>query len=76
MKLTDILIPGFAVAFLIIGVDQGIRVGFSHAYWAFMIALVLFFVHNLRRNRAAAEKPEAPEKSRKTGSSRKGRRTR
>jgi hypothetical protein len=51
MKLPDILILSAAVAFLIIGIDQIMKVGFANGYWAIMIALVFFFYFNYRRNR-------------------------
>lgn len=51
MKLIDILIISASVVFLIIGIDQIITLGFAKAYWAVMLALILFFVFNLRRRR-------------------------
>ncbi len=51
MKLGHILLLGLTLAFLIIGVDQSIKLGFSQAYWAFMIALVTFFAYTLIRSR-------------------------
>jgi hypothetical protein len=56
MKLADILLLGLTLAFLIIGIDQSIVLGFSHAYWAFMLALITFFWFTLRKSR----KPSAP----------------
>jgi hypothetical protein len=51
MKLPDIILLSLAVGFLIIGIHQTMTVGFSNAYWAIMLALVLFFFLNLRRNK-------------------------
>ena len=51
MKIVDIIILSLSVVFLIIGIDQIIVLGFSHGYWAIMIALVLFFVYNLRKRK-------------------------
>jgi hypothetical protein len=51
MKLADILILSIAIVFLIIGIDQVMKNGIADAYWAFMLALVLFFVFNLRRRK-------------------------
>jgi hypothetical protein len=51
MKLPDVILPSLAVVFLIIGIDQIITVGFGDAYWALMLALVFFFVYNLRRRK-------------------------
>ena len=51
MKLPDILILSAAVAFLIIGIDQIMKVGFANGYWAMMIALIFFFLFKLRRGR-------------------------
>jgi hypothetical protein len=51
MKLPQIVILSLAVVFLIIGIDQIIVLGFGQGYWAIMIALVFFFVFNLRRQK-------------------------
>lgn len=51
MKLADIILLALAVVFLVIGIDQIFVLGFAHAYWAIMLALVLFFVYTLRRRR-------------------------
>jgi hypothetical protein len=64
MKLADILLLGLTLAFLIIGIDQTIVLGFSHAYWAFMVALLTFFTFTLRKLRKPA-KPEPKKASRK-----------
>ena len=66
MKLIDVLLLGVAFLFLIIGVDQAIVLGFSHAYWAFMLALISFFGFNYRKGRRAASKPDQDEKPRKS----------
>lgn len=60
MKLADILLLGLTLAFLIIGVDQTIVLGFSEGYWAFMLSLVLFFVYNFRKNKKMAAKDDTP----------------
>jgi len=51
MKLIDIVILSSAVVFLIIGIDQIMKVGIADAYWAIMVALILFFVFNLRKRK-------------------------
>jgi hypothetical protein len=51
MRLADIIILSLAVVFLIIGIDQIMVLGFASAYWAIMLALVLFFMYNLRRRK-------------------------
>jgi len=51
MKLTDVLVLSLAVAFLIIGIHQTMTLGFGKAYWAIMVALILYFVFNLRKRR-------------------------
>jgi hypothetical protein len=51
MKLPDIVLLSLAVVFLIIGIDQIITLGLGNAYWAMMLALVFFFVYNLRRRK-------------------------
>jgi hypothetical protein len=51
MKLTEILLLGVSGALLIIGIDQTIAYGFKYSYWAFMLALIPFFIFNFRRNR-------------------------
>ena len=62
MKLGHILLLGLTLAFLIIGVDQSIKLGFSQGYWAFMIALVTFFAYTLKRARRTDEGDEKPSK--------------
>jgi len=51
MKLPDIILLSLAVVFLIIGIDQIVTLGFGKGYWAIMLALVFFFVYNLRRRK-------------------------
>jgi hypothetical protein len=51
MKLTDVLVLSLAIAFLIIGIHQTMTLGFGKAYWAIMLALILYFVFNLRKRR-------------------------
>jgi len=51
MKLTDIIILSLAVVFTIIGIHQTMTIGFGKAYWAVMLALVLFFIFNLRKRK-------------------------
>ena len=65
MKLADILLLGITLAFLIIGVDQSIKLGFSQAYWAFMIALVAFFAYTLKRSRQPGGEDKKPPKKQK-----------
>jgi hypothetical protein len=52
MKLADVIILSLAVAFIIIGIHQVMTIGFGKAYWAIMLALILFFIFNLRKNKA------------------------
>jgi hypothetical protein len=51
MKLPQIIILSLAVVFLVIGIDQTMVQGFASGYWAIMLALILFFVFNLRRQK-------------------------
>jgi hypothetical protein len=51
MKLIDVLILSVAVAFTVIAIHQAMVVGFGEAYWAVMVALLLFFVYNYRRRK-------------------------
>jgi hypothetical protein len=51
MKLPDVILLACAVVFLIIGVDQILILGFGHAYWAIMLALMFFFVYTLRKKK-------------------------
>jgi hypothetical protein len=51
MKLPDILLLSLAVAFLIIGIHQIMTVGLGNGYWAMMLALIFFFLFNLRRRK-------------------------
>ena len=52
MKLPDVILLSLAVAFIIMGVHQVMTAGFGHAYWALMLALVFFFLYNLRRRKS------------------------
>jgi hypothetical protein len=52
MKLPDVILLSLAVAFIIMGIHQVMTVGFGGAYWALMLALVFFFLYNLRRRRS------------------------
>lgn len=52
MKLADIVLLSVAIAFMIMGIHQVMRVGFGNAYWAIMLALVFFFLFNLRRRKS------------------------
>ena len=51
MKLTDVLILSVAVVFAIIVIHQTMVLGFEKAYWALMLALILYFVYNLRKKK-------------------------
>ena len=51
MKILDIVLLSLSVVFLIIAIDQIIVLGFGHGYWAIMLALIFFFVYNLRRRK-------------------------
>lgn len=52
MKLADVILLSLAIAFMIMAVHQVMRVGFQNAYWALMLALVFFFLYNLRRRKS------------------------
>jgi hypothetical protein len=52
MKLIHVILLSLAVAFLVIGIHQIMTVGFQNAYWAVMLALVFFFVFNLKRRKS------------------------
>lgn len=51
MKLTDVLLLSFAVAFLIIGIHQVMTLGLGKAYWAIMLSVILYFVFILRKKK-------------------------
>jgi len=68
MKLVDILLLGLSLAFIIIGIDQLIVLGVAHAYWAFMVALIPFFVFGLRRARKKEDAKNQPSQPRKAKS--------
>jgi hypothetical protein len=48
-KLPDVLLIGLTIMFLIIGLDQTLVLGFEKGYWAFMLALIPFFIHSYRK---------------------------
>jgi hypothetical protein len=49
MKLADVLILSLAVVFTIIGIYEIIRFGIGSGYWSVMLAVILFFVYNYRK---------------------------
>jgi hypothetical protein len=51
MKLVDVLILSLAVVFIIIGIHQTMTVGFTQAYWAIMLSMILLFIFNLRKRK-------------------------
>ncbi len=51
MKLPEVIFISLAIAFSIIGIHQVMTVGFGNAYWALMLALLFFFLLNLRRRK-------------------------
>jgi hypothetical protein len=51
MKLLDVIILSLAAAFVIIGVHQVMTLGFGKAYWAIMLASILFFVFTFRKKK-------------------------
>jgi len=51
MKLPDVIFLSLAAAFIIIGIHQVMTVGFGNGYWALMLALIFFFIFNLRRRK-------------------------
>jgi hypothetical protein len=67
MKLSDILLLGLTISLLVIGIDQSIILGLSQAYWAFMLALIPFFIYAYRKivsPERPDEKPSSPKKRR------------
>ena len=72
MKLVDVLLLGLTIMFLIIGLDQAIVLGFNHGYWAFMIALVTFFLFGYRKagKIAPSESRNEPKSAKKSNPSR------
>jgi hypothetical protein len=51
MKIPDVVLLSLAVAFIVISAHQIMTVGFEKAYWAVMLALLFFFLYNLRRRK-------------------------
>lgn len=52
MKLAHVILLSLAIAFIIIGIHQVMTVGFGNAYWALMLALIFFFLFNLKRRKS------------------------
>jgi hypothetical protein len=73
LKLADVLLLGLSFAFLVIGIDQTIFYGFKNSYWAFMLALTLFFTFTLRKGRQNAGSPPKKDSKSRPGKSSKGR---
>jgi hypothetical protein len=51
LTLTDIILLSLSIVFLVIGLDQIVTIGFTSGYWSMMLALIFFFVYNLRRRK-------------------------
>jgi amino acid permease len=51
MKLADVILLSLAVVCLIIGIHQTITRGFTDAYWAIMLFVILYFVYALRKRK-------------------------
>jgi hypothetical protein len=51
LSLLDIVLLSLSIVFLIIGIDQIVTIGFTSGYWSMMLALIFFFVYNLRRRK-------------------------
>jgi hypothetical protein len=51
MKLTDVILLSLSAVFLIIGIHQLMTLGLGHAYWALMLAVILFFTLTYRKRR-------------------------
>jgi hypothetical protein len=49
MKLADVLILSLAVVFIIIGIYEIIRFGIGSGYWSIMLAVLMFFIFNYRK---------------------------
>jgi len=73
MKLLDVLILVFACFFLMIGVHQGLQVGWGNSYFFFMFSVGLVFLYSYRRQQRAQAEEQASEKpkgTKRTGSRR------
>jgi hypothetical protein len=51
LKLMDVILLSLSIVFLIVGIDQIVTIGFTSGYWSMMLALIFFFVYNLRRRK-------------------------
>ncbi len=49
MKLADVIILSLAVVFIIIGIYEVMAYGAGQAYWAIMLAVLLFFYYSYRK---------------------------
>lgn len=51
MKLVDAILLSLAAAFIIIGIYEVMAYGAGQAYWAIMLAVLLFFSYTYRKRR-------------------------
>lgn len=51
MKLSHVILLSLSITFIIIGTHQIMTLGFGHGYWALMVALIFFFLYNLRKRK-------------------------
>jgi hypothetical protein len=63
------MLLGLAFVFLVIGIDQSLVFGFQKSYWAFMLALTLFFTFTLRKGRQTVKDQESGSAKTRSGKS-------
>jgi hypothetical protein len=49
MSLTSIVLLSLSIVFLVIGVYEGVTLGFGQAYWSIMLSVAFFFVYTYRK---------------------------
>lgn len=65
MKLTEVLLLSGSVVFLIIGIDQLTRLGYSikETYWLFMLSIMCLLGLNLLKGQRQSQKDSSPPES-------------
>ena len=49
MSLTSIILLSLSIVFLVIGIYEGVTLGFGHAYWSVMLSVAFFFIYTYRK---------------------------
>ena len=61
MKLFDTILFSSAILFMLIGLHQGMTVGYANSYWLFMLAISTLMWYQIRKKKQTKEEGEKEE---------------